>query len=69
MKAQKRPFVPRGVKTCPFCGEVPWAQPWHGGGPNKHMVMCRNDACLVMPEVTGANLSAAVRIWNRREPA
>lgn len=53
-------------KPCPFCGEVPDVVPWHGGGPDKHMVCCSNHNCAVLPSVSGDTRKKAVAVWNCR---
>ena len=55
------------VVGCPFCGETPTVEAWHGGGHDKHMVSCTNDACPATPAVTGATRATAIRIWNTRK--
>ena len=53
---------------CPFCGETPTLEAWHGGGPHKTLVGCINYACPATPAVTGATRAAAIRRWNTRAP-
>lgn len=60
---------PAELLPCPFCGDAPEVEPWHGGGPNKHMVGCVNDNCSAQPDVAGATRAKAIAAWNRRTPA
>jgi hypothetical protein len=53
---------------CPFCGGQAHMEPWHGGGPNKRMISCIEDNCMVNPQVTGSNSRLAARSWNTRAP-
>jgi len=53
--------------TCPFCGQLPKIEPWHGGGPQKRMVHCVNELCWVSPMVSGASRGTAVANWNTRD--
>lgn len=57
------------IAGCPFCGDEPTIQPWHGGGRNKKMISCDNLGCHVAPQVTGESLDEAVRRWNYRAPS
>ena len=71
MPKQDTPHAPTCATDplpCPFCGEEPIIEPWHGGGPLKRIVRCANDECLVSPSVTGARKSTAVSHWNSRAP-
>ena len=56
------------LKACPWCGEGPDVEPWHGGGPNKHMVSCANELCPASPAVTAETRNEAIRLWNERQP-
>ena len=54
------------AKPCPFCGEQPTIQPWHGGGRGKRLVACYSEVCYVRPGVTGYNRRVALARWNTR---
>jgi hypothetical protein len=61
------------MKPCPFCGEYPTMQPWHGGLPTKKLITCTNagfsdedGGCSVGPCVSGETEEEAVASWNRR---
>ncbi len=51
---------------CPFCGSVPYIEPWHGGGPQKHMMSCISPRCAASPMVTGETPEEAIKEWNHR---
>lgn len=55
------------VKKCPFCGGTPRLVNWHGGGPNKTAVLCRDKTCHVSPMVTGHTTAVAIQRWNDRD--
>lgn len=57
---------PDQALPCPFCGMQPGIQPWHGGGPEKHLVACEHDNCDVQPSVSGETAQEAMDRWNRR---
>lgn len=65
---QNRPYLSSDskLKPCPFCGDRPAIEPWHGGGHDKRMVSCMSDACYVNPAVTGENEQEAANHWNAR---
>lgn len=52
--------------ACPFCGEQPTAQFWHGGGPRKTMISCPGNDCDVRPMVSGSTRARALAAWNER---
>ncbi len=57
------------IKDCPFCGDRPTVEPWHGGSKTKHMVRCENDDCPTGPGCTGKTRDAAIATWNKRAPS
>ena len=65
-----RPEVlPRTIaKSCPFCGQQPTVEPWHGGKPTKRRVACGNSGCHLGPGVTGDTRAKAISLWNLRAP-
>lgn len=54
---------------CPFCGSTPTIQLWHGGGPQKRMIMCEGEDCGHDPSITGPTKRTAIALWNRRAPS
>jgi hypothetical protein len=54
---------------CPFCGRNPEIRPWHGGGPDKHLVRCPAEYigdCGGTPSITGETKQEAIKYWNTR---
>lgn len=64
---EKKITKPKNALPCPWCGTKPKMQPWHGGGPNKHLIGCDSINCEVRPSVTGESPEKAIREWNRRK--
>lgn len=54
------------VYQCPFCGEMPIAEPWHGGSPSKVLIQCVYERCPANPQVSGESHIKAERGWNER---
>lgn len=59
--------------ACPFCGQHPIVEPWHGGAPTKVLISCPGlhpdgeiEPCEVAPSVTGETRAEALGSWNRR---
>lgn len=65
-KMSAPPVVRHDLKGCPFCGASPEIEYWHGGGPNKRMIACRNEDCDASPGVTGEDERVAIMRWERR---
>lgn len=57
------------VKPCPFCGNFPAMERWHGGGPKKRLIHCEAEDCYVLPSVCAETPTAAARRWNARSAA
>jgi hypothetical protein len=52
-----------GLKTCPFCLAEPLTErAFHG----RALVYCDQDNCPARPQVTGATLQDAAKLWNHR---
>ena len=66
MSKPKREEICRDALACPFCGEYPSIEPWHGGRQTKRMISCDNDDCAVQPSVTGETRGQAIDSWNSR---
>lgn len=60
------PVVDARSRPCPFCGELPTIESWHGGGPRKRLIGCANEDCHVSPSVTGSTPAQARERWNTR---
>ena len=67
MKAKVRRLTALEALPCPWCGEQPEIQPWHGGPPTKRLVGCENEMCDVGPNVTGHTERMAIAAWNKRD--
>jgi NADH pyrophosphatase NudC (nudix superfamily) len=61
------------LRTCPFCGQVPEAQPWQE--PGSVMITCigqyagqegYDNPCEAAPSVLGDNADQAALGWNSR---
>lgn len=65
VKRERKPKHPK-LLPCPFCGDPPTIEPWHGGGPMKRMVHCINEYCHANPSVTGPTPQKAADRWNTR---
>jgi hypothetical protein len=52
---------------CPCCGSVPEMERWHGGGPQKRMISCRD--CEFSVSISAPTARAAVQKWNGRKRA
>lgn len=63
------PVIDHEALPCPFCGELPKIQPWHGGSPTKVLISCDNEDCEVGPSVTGGTADEAHERWNWRYSA
>ena len=57
------------LERCPFCGWAAEMEPWHGGGPEKVLVRCANEACAVQPGAIGGTPKEVARRWNTRHAA
>ena len=64
---EKKITKPKDALPCPWCNTKPEMQPWHGGGPNKHLIGCASVNCEVSPSVSGESPEEAIRKWNRRK--
>ena len=58
---------------CPFCGQQPTIQPWHGGGPRKRLVTCPaneegHEPCWIIPSACESTRARALAAWNYRGP-
>lgn len=50
-------------KPCPFCLAEPDSdRAFHG----RAVIYCNNDDCPASPQVTGATIEAAAKLWNHR---
>lgn len=66
LHARQTLLTPGDAFGCPFCGEQPAIEPWHGGGPDKKFISCGNEQCEVAPQVSGETRSLALAAWNTR---
>lgn len=64
--AKPQPAAPPELLPCPFCGQPPTIEPWHGGPKSKRMISCENVYCDVSPQVTGNTARKAIERWNTR---
>jgi hypothetical protein len=66
MKKEPVQLSPDICEPCPFCGEDPFIEPWHGGGKGKRLISCINELCHVQPMVSGGSRTTALKRWNVR---
>lgn len=66
MSAEEKRCTAEEALPCPYCGELPSIQPWHGGGPRKRLVDCCNIDCETKPLVSGPTRQKALDNWNTR---
>ncbi len=50
------------LTSCPWCGQTPTIEPWHGGGPDKHLVHCCAD-CFANRSVVAETRAEAIDNW------
>jgi hypothetical protein len=69
LNREPKPTSPMEAAPCPFCGDQPYTEFWHGGGPRKTMVHCLSSDCAIGPSVVASTRARALDLWNiRREP-
>ena len=61
------PLKNSDLKPCPFCGEVPQIEPWHGGAKTRRMISCSNEFCRASPSVCENTRAKAKAAWNMRK--
>lgn len=54
------------ARRCPWCGELPIIEPWHGGGPRTHRIGCDTETCVVAPSAVASTRAKAIAVWNDR---
>ena len=51
---------------CPFCGEPPIIQYWHGGPPTKRSIDCQSENCPIHPSACAHTEQQTLDDWNMR---
>lgn len=69
MASEPRELSLLDARPCPFCGDQPEIEPWHGGGKMKRRIGCNRDSCFVGPSVCGSTPKQALNLWNYRVEA